>query len=154
MFSCLANSLLCLNPQALKLMLQSTFYSDTSVHFSGSQVIFLWFGLGMIASSHLWLDFASVLYNSDLRIRLFCVHTSHFTWTWQTHVLNISCFLTKIITQEYQIRSTDYKTSLCIIFNNRNAHPNNDTVVHTQSDVECLCLPHLRFRMCMCMYVH
>jgi hypothetical protein len=85
--------------------------------------------------------------------KIVCVHTSYFTWTWETHVLNISCFLTKIITQEYQIRSTDYKTSLCLIFNNRNDHPNSDTVVQTQSDVEGLCLPHLRFRMFMCMYV-
>ena len=118
---------------------------------------FFWFSLGMIASSHLWLDFASVLYSSDLRTRLFCAHTSHFAWTWGTHIMNISRFLIKTITQEYQIRGTDYKPSLCIIFNNRSDHPNSDTVVQTQSDVEGLCLPHLRcvcvgVYVCVCMY--
>jgi hypothetical protein len=116
---------------------------------------FFWLSLGKIASSLLWLDLASVLYNSDLRTRLFCVCTSQFTWIWETRVMHISCFLAKIITQEYQIRSTDYKPSLCIIFNNRRDHTNNDKVVQIKSDVAGLCLPYLRFRMCICvcMYV-
>jgi len=68
--------------------------------------------------------------------------------------MNIPCFLTKIIIQECEISGTDYKPSPCILFNKRNDHPNSDTVVQTQSDVKGLCLPHLRCRMCMCMYVH